>query len=99
MEHTPGPWKVGVHATGPSGQGRMEVTTHDGFWLADVLNSKEQEANARLIAAAPEMLEALTFWERWSRYHPHKESHSENCDFCKGNRLARAAIKAAKGGA
>ena len=37
----------------------MEVTTHDGFWLADVLNSKEQEANARLIAAAPELLEAL----------------------------------------
>jgi hypothetical protein len=62
---------------------------------------REAEAShvEHLEAVNAKLLAALEFWERWSRYHPHKESHSEDCDFCEGNRMTRAAIEAAKGDA
>jgi len=48
-KHTPGPWKaVGTRVYFPNLQG--------GF---DIRNCPNPEANARLIAAAPELLEAL----------------------------------------
>jgi hypothetical protein len=61
-KHTPGPWKYQrdsfgckeiASATGP-------LATTDG--LAD---DDEDAANARLIAAAPEMLDALRQW-KWA---------------------------------
>lgn len=56
--HTPGPWSVGPtgHVLAPSRK------THIGFvsWAGEFLNRVgEAKANARLIAAAPELLEAL----------------------------------------
>lgn len=60
--HTPGPWSVdddGFDKTTP-----IEVRC-DGYAIADVLRSGEwhsravEDANARLIAAAPRLLEAL----------------------------------------
>ena len=53
VKHTPGPWKRSVtneHVVGPDGR---RVATP---WIG----SEEWQANARLIAAAPDMLEALT---------------------------------------
>lgn len=56
--HTPGPWKVadgpkGVHVTGPlrynADKHRPVAYIEDGDW----------HANAKLIAAAPQLLEAL----------------------------------------
>ena len=59
--HTPGPWK---YAHCPH-ERRYEVWPGDGYILASVptiaRREKESEANARLIAAAPEMLEALRY--------------------------------------
>lgn len=69
MSHTPGPWVVwGVS----SNDGESEVVSNrDGSkticWTADTYNEDEDEgeatdedlSNARLIAAAPELLEAL----------------------------------------
>jgi hypothetical protein len=57
MSHTPGPWWV-EDSDHPMGEGR-EV--YDGFGrTASVYgDSPTAEANARLIAAAPEMLAAL----------------------------------------
>lgn len=63
--HTPGPWKIhpyinnfgGRNETkdvGPSGRAVCEV-----FGAFEAPFGAESEANARLIAAAPEMLEAL----------------------------------------
>lgn len=59
-KHTPGPWVIqdnaafGVHIYGPGGLG-------GGKHLARVSNSAgvDARANARLIAAAPDMLAAL----------------------------------------
>ena len=58
-EHTPGKWKAG-HDDDP-----VQVGTEDGKFVAMTLGCDESVAdqkdydNARLIAAAPEMLEAL----------------------------------------
>ena len=50
-EYTPGPWRVSGKSTinGPRG------------WVASV-SMADRAANARLIAAAPELLEALKLW-------------------------------------
>lgn len=46
-KHTQGPWEVSL--------GRQIVSSHDGMLVADV----QSRADARLIAAAPELLDAL----------------------------------------
>jgi hypothetical protein len=51
MSHTPGPWKV-------SDLDQRAVEGFDGFVVADVRNWPKTD-DARLIAAAPELLEAL----------------------------------------
>lgn len=60
VKHTPGPWKA--HRT-VSGDYQIRFGGKGG-WLAEVFDDDEPvegrtEADARLIAAAPEMLEAL----------------------------------------
>ena len=63
--HTPGPWRVGqFYDRGP---GDAHLAVYDNFhqqklaviekWLGDA--TPESEANAKLIAAAPELLAAL----------------------------------------
>jgi len=63
MKHTPAPWKF---YTSPQPNGCPIVGTYNGLMvamLAHSINEKDQKetaiANARLIAAAPELLEAL----------------------------------------
>lgn len=56
MAHTPGPWRVDH---GPAGSDQLDLqiwTTDNPIYLADVWSSEE---DACLIAAAPELLEAL----------------------------------------
>jgi hypothetical protein len=53
-EHTPGPWAVGIETTEETGQ----VIAADGSHIAYVECDPVPE-NTRLIAAAPELLEAL----------------------------------------
>lgn len=64
-KHTPGPW---IAKAGPN---RWNVTTATGprtFNVAAINTDRaEQEANARLIAAAPDMLAALIAAERFVR--------------------------------
>ena len=88
MSHTPGPWGVGEgnwssrvvapvrYSTEPK-----EVGVFAGRGRA------EDEANARLCAAAPEMLEALRFW---------LDYQGDNCD-ADFEPIARAAIAKAEG--
>ena len=66
-KHTPGPWKMRETYSNGEPNGcviepmRYELTTS---------NNDENYANARLIAAAPEMLEALrAFTASWDAYH------------------------------
>lgn len=54
-KHTPGPWKAGTKSvTAPETEDRlaMDVRLYGG-------NSDDHRANARLIAAAPDLLAAL----------------------------------------
>lgn len=69
MKHTPGPWstKFGDHPTGPNNHSIDIVTENwpnDDGWVADVhqqFTSKENGwANAKLIAAAPDMLQFIS---------------------------------------
>ena len=59
-KHTPGPWaELTGTISGPDGDEIAEVVGGDGGrYLDDGVNA-ECAANARLIAAAPELLEAL----------------------------------------
>lgn len=51
--HTPGPWQVEAR------RGETLICRSDSAVLARLAAAKEWRANARLIAAAPELLEAL----------------------------------------
>ena len=53
-KHAPGPW--GITHTALMG---FRVSDSTGWGVAVVLKDANDEANARLIAAAPQMLEAL----------------------------------------
>ena len=53
MPHTLGPW----HAD-ENGDGTHCITAGRGADIADTRSSDDEEANARLIAAAPDLLEA-----------------------------------------
>lgn len=53
-KHTPGPWK-----TTHSEVGGYRVSDSTGWGVAVVLKDTNDEANARLMAAAPQMFEAL----------------------------------------
>jgi hypothetical protein len=71
-KHTPGPWsfepafKIGEHWAAGAAHG---VTANDnkdkwrGYVTNVLANSPNAEANARLIAAAPDMLDALRQWQ------------------------------------
>jgi hypothetical protein len=82
-QHTPGPWKV--HTEGK----KTGILTSDNVdHVATVHNLYRQEANARLIAAAPELLEALAVFLAQYASHstdPDREARPEI-------KLARAAI-------
>ena len=90
MEHTPGPWWLitadDEHTIHAPGHGTIIATAHPLM--------PEYPANARLIAAAPELLSAL---EDMVRIHP----GGVEGDICVGTEClcqrARAAIKQAKG--
>jgi hypothetical protein len=55
MSYTKGPWKLLEH------EENMYISTEDDVWICDcgALNNPDILPNARLIAAAPELLEAL----------------------------------------
>lgn len=55
-KHTPGPWIVGTFPTGAS-----DVRSADSEICLCKSDFEDNQANARLIAAAPDLLEALEF--------------------------------------
>ena len=63
-QHTPGPWAVADWSKGPNGEASSYhpfpvIAGSNGHGVAEVLmGQKKGMANARLIAAAPELLEA-----------------------------------------
>ena len=64
MKHTPGPWRIQEQIDKETGM--VYLSGHNWGYFAGVIvemdggfPSKEGQANARLIAAAPELMEAL----------------------------------------
>src|SRR5262249_39013946 len=70
LMHTPGPWEVGLYS---EFRDRYSINAQQWTALADVVvrldgestPTGEGEANARLIAAAPDLLASLQELERW----------------------------------
>ena len=78
--HTPGPWKAGEAAYNPPGW--LWVQNGPGALLADVHQNKNialdaRNANARLIAAAPDLYAALAEIELV--LHPDADEHNPLC--------------------
>ena len=60
--HTPGPWSWNAgydKLTGAGGNMVLNSADYEGMWVCGVPFLEEGEANAFLIAAAPELLAAL----------------------------------------
>jgi len=100
MAHTPGPWYVDEAL--PGGLPHVYARSHRGFsldFIADASgpNSRAHEvsiANARLIAAAPDMLVALEYAEAQLAYSD-EDAHLIDTDRADALRLVQAAIAAA----
>jgi len=106
-KHTPGPWSYDIHGVITGGthlatsvcvtsQHKWERAEGLGTWLEDQHRRElvsECRANARLIAAAPELLEALKMVVR----HGSAVQHSDQLMF-EVLSAARAAIAKAEGG-
>jgi hypothetical protein len=100
--HTPGPWFVGPSLEPDGNCLAAPVMGLDAF-VAHVLfddeGDSEATANARLIAAAPDMLEAL---EAWHLYDSRDDSGPNAgvqmmLDYDRALTLTRAAIAKARG--
>ncbi len=90
MKHTPGPWIVGTNAIlgGKSGNRAVVICQTSGEdWKRFVYG----EANARLIAAAPDLLEA-------AKHYSVCEVPDEVRHRCAGCQTAEKAITNAEGG-
>jgi hypothetical protein len=82
-KHTPGPWQSCNY------DGRCRVILGDDLRIAVVLGDHDESAaNARLIAAAPDLLEALELWLSAADIHTFDDAKAK----------ARATIARAKGG-
>lgn len=58
--HTPGPWEV------REVDGLFAIAHRDG-WVLDSNDEQQDRADAKIIAAAPDMLEALKGLAAWSK--------------------------------
>lgn len=83
--HTPGPWEL--HRVDTSSGDEIHDVA-DNAHIATVWKSNRAEDNAKLIAAAPELLEALEECLQWAK---NQGWHQPGVDSCK------AAIAKAKG--
>lgn len=91
MSYTPGPWVASDHHSGMGWRIETDAPGYhnDGWIIASEMLGPDAADNARLIAAAPDLLEALEaiMGERWS-----PAGRSEHV-----SDLARAAIAKATG--
>lgn len=99
-KHTPGPWAVDINTNhaheAETVRGADNVRIAATYKIHDQRDDKkaayfEARANARLIAAAPELLRALEFAKNELHYHP-ATRNSEALE------VVRAAIAKATGG-
>ena len=93
MTYTPGPWTVDTkyfHA--PEILSNDHIVARAMYWLGSE-DAAEVAANARLIAAAPQLLEACKAMEEWAD----KDINFFSARFVKAMYMIDAAIAAAEG--
>lgn len=103
-QHTPGPWRVDRQNPSPT-TGEWMIAGQKPGYLAEVRDcgSGDVDANARLIAAAPELLEALEHQLAWLISAEVELGSALNLGYAANVQKAvtvekmRAAIAAAKG--
>ncbi len=64
--HTPGPWRINGECRDVT-EGRLSIEVDDDYYIAEIDSGPCQLANARLIAAAPEMLQLLQLFAEFAR--------------------------------
>lgn len=101
MKHTPGPWRIeDVESMQPYTEYDVYAGDHRVMHVHDIDDGAE--ANARLIASAPELLEALTETLRALEAHldeacrDHGVSHRDLLCPCNQNEVVRARAAIAK---
>ena len=100
INHSPAPWTMGRKQTGDLGYTGHSIRDRDGIWIASVMGVHVRvplehiEANARLITAAPDLLEAAKWAETQLSYARRLDQNADHCD--KVDAL-RAAIAKAEG--
>ena len=86
-KHTPGPWRIDSkddsHVVAGHGPATMSVAVAS---FSGVSPDDEDKANARLIAAAPDLLEALEELENVLH-------HAGPCQCCTGNSESRSQLR------
>jgi len=99
--HTPGPWNIQDNTTEPYGQLLVESAVHGAVSICYTMEKGETRApaeyvqNARLMSAAPELLEALKVMvSHWPHYAANMHMTQVDRDAIG---LARAAIAKATG--
>ncbi len=97
LTHTPGPWKWCGTQQKPKKFCYLSGQDFKGVGVA-LSGFTENKANAHLIAAAPELLEALKTLLEASRELDQSATH-DGLDNCKAITQARAAIRKAEEGA
>ena len=71
-KHTPGPWKIHEHGVGfevECANGNVVAQAQQVTALRQDTMQSARKANARLIAAAPELLEALSKFVEFAELH------------------------------
>ena len=107
MSHTPGPWEVAENLFGSTASCEVYANVgtksgRGGYARICQITPRDQKSNANLIAAAPEMLQAL------EAIKDELDAFNPTCPFCQGNagsghkytciwHIANAAIRKARG--
>lgn len=79
-KHTPGPWHVGRKQNHGGTTSAERIVSEDGEAICAELSWHDDgEANARLIAAAPELLEMLERCEMWLSTAPDGRAMQRAC--------------------
>ena len=81
--HTPGPWQIDDCTPGESTGLRFEVGTKDSVIARTTDGWKEAHANARLIAAAPEMYEMCKLFEECMETIDGKDGYDASYELAK----------------
>jgi hypothetical protein len=71
--HTPGPWFT-LHESSAIGTGDMTIARV--YW-SEGRSDAENTANARLMAASPDMLDVLNRFVAWDKRYPNNTIHSK----------------------